>query len=206
MSTSTKNHSTSVCVTTSLSPWPGVLRCKAPTSLLQPTDPAWQLESFGKRGGDSNSDQAIWVYTPRLVVCRTTLKNHCGVVTVRDSWGDDVSSLRGERTCQRAAGFFTPGPGGSSTYFHVNQSRALVWPVGIAPPGSEPALFGTYLSSDCTDVSCFTGSGHSQGYRETSPLALISAAPERGRTGSEQNVSFNNRITLWKNIAFISFC
>lgn len=71
-----------------------------------------------------------------------------------------------------------------------------MWPVGITPPGSESAFFGTYLRSDCTNVSCFTGSGHYQEYKEISLLTLISADPERGRTESKQNVLFNNRIML----------
>lgn len=112
---------------------------------------------------------------------------------------------------KRAVSLLTPGIWISSIYFHINQTRAVVWPVGITSPSSTVCIFWhlseinifhlPFSRTDCTNIFSITGSGHYQKYKKTLLISLVSVDPEWGRTEREQNVLFNKRITYWKNIS-----
>lgn len=127
------------------------------------------------------------------------------------------SELFKRSVCKRAVSLFTSGIWISSIYFHINQTEAIVWPVGITSPSSTESAFFWHLSeinifhlpfsrTDCTNISSITGSGHHQKCKKTLLISLVSVDPEWGRTEREQNVLFNKRIKLWNYLSIIQFC
>lgn len=119
--------------------------------------------------------------------------------------------------CKRAASLFTPGIWISSIYFHINQTGAIVWPVGITSPSLTESAFFAHLSeisivhlpfsrTDSSNTSSSTGSSHYQKQKNTWLISLVFVDFDWGRTEREQNVLFNKRITFWNNISFIKLC
>lgn len=114
-----------------------------------------------------------------------------------------------------AASLFTPGRWISSINFHINEIETIVSPVGITSASARESANFWHLSeinnfhlpfsrTDCTHISSITGSGSYQKHKKTILISPVSVDPTKDRIEREQNVLFNKRITVWKNI-YISY-